>query len=221
MSGETNTLENRFMSTIRTIGLYMAERWNSDSGELAIGGKEEDKSSETEVDGEGNKVDKDEKDENKSSETTEVDKDSDAFKQAVTAKVEEILASRHARDKDKITAAETAKSDAEKKLSDQLAAFNTLKDEKEAAETAKSEALRNATRFKLALEEGVSPQLIATLQGDTEDELRAAIKTVNESFRNNNGGVNRIFDGKGESGKVSDNTDLKKVAAEVFSSSLF
>ena len=205
MKSETNT-QNRLKSLLSV----MIAKFNSDSGELTVGQENagNENSEVKPVEGE----DSDKVAEAGKAET--VDLESEAVKAAITAKVEEIVGSRVSREKVKTTAAEERAEAAEKKLADEASNLEKLqKDLQESQDLLKSTKFEAMT-FKLSAEEGVSPEVIKNLKGDTEDQLRAAIKLINDSSKSKQS-VDRIFSGKdGSSGKTVSTVELAILAAK-------
>ena len=135
---------------------------------------------------------------------TEVDTESEAFKAALATKVEEVVGNRVARgidaQKAKTDAAEARAVAAEGKHSELEQSVADLTKERDEAQTASAEKDKTILKLKLAIEEKVSVDLIDKLKGDSEDELRAAIKAVAGTSRS--GSADRIFNGKDPSNQT-------------------
>ena len=145
-------------------------------------------------------------------EEVKVNLESDEAKAAISAKVEEIVVARLAREKSKTETAEAKAKEAQDKLAAAEQTIATLTSDKTAADEARDAALKDVTVLKLSIEEGVTPDLVKSLRGETYDELKAAIKTVVGASKPS---VNRIFDGKDTSkpkGEVDMSAIIQKAA---------
>lgn len=207
MQSETNT-QNRFLSFLS----ILVEKFNSDSGELVVGGENTDETEAGEAENQETETTNDESENGE--EKTVVDLEDEAVKNAITAKVEEIVGGRVSREKQKTTAAEERAEAAEKKLQEEQAELEKLREDllnlKNEVKTSQFEAMT----FKLSAEEGVSHEVVKNLKGDTEEQLRAAIKLITDSSKSKQS-VDRIFSGKdGSTGKVVNTKDLALLAAK-------
>lgn len=114
-----------------------------------------------------------------------VDQESEAFKAAVSEKVEEVIKSRLVRETEKLQ--KDLKEDFEKQL-------KALKKEKEALESDKAQTARTLLIQELALEENVSLNLIESLKGESKEDLLASLKLVRELSQKKE--VKPVFSGK-------------------------
>lgn len=153
-------------------------------------------------------------------ENTEVDTESEAFKNALSAKVEEVVGNRVAREKAKTDAAEARATEAESKLPELEQSVQTLTKERDDAQSEISEKDRTILKLKLAIEENVSVELIEKLKGDSEEELREAIKSVSSTSRKNS--ADRIFNGKDRTSATgSRSTEIIESGRELFKNKTF
>jgi len=207
MNGVPSTLTSE-NSLLKRVWGYVLTQINSDSGELTVGGdgsaaadatggETTTETEGTEVEGTEVEADKVETEETETEET-EVDTESEAFKTAVSSKVEAVVGERVSRGVDaqkaKTTEAETRATTAEAKLTDLEQSVATLTEERDTAKSAEAQKDGIILKLKLAIEENVSVEFIEKLKGDTEDELRAAIKEVSGAARSSS--ADRIFNGK-------------------------
>lgn len=127
----------------------------------------------------------------------EIDKTSKEFKDLVAEEVEKIIQSRISREVQKTKAIEN-ELDQLKTQNEEL--LNSNQNLKSIVSNVEMENIY----YKVALEDGISFNIVQSLKGDNYDELKEAVKNI-KNIKSNN--VDNIFDGKSY-GKVAGGMDF-------------